>query len=310
MFYQIDLEKKEVSVDLLTPEHKYIGMLSLEELKEYQQILAVGKQFVQRCENLTAANQNLILSNRTQYFGMVNLINSMSIFSKPDVMAFFIFKNMFLIVPLADPDQHIHRIFRHTSNNVFEKEASITRLVYYFFNELILQDNKYIEHLQMQIDDLEAHDTEEESLKFTKRLRKLSRELLLLRNYYDDLTSVGEELQMNYHDIFEADDMRYFDIFTKRLERWSKNVEMLREILTQANDSHHAKLDYRMNKTMQFFTVVTTIFMPLTLITGWYGMNFTNMPELDYPFSYFILIGVSAAVIAALVIYFKKKKYF
>ena len=59
---------------------------------------------------------------------------------------------------------------------------------------------------------------------------------------------------------------------------------------------------------MQFLTVITSIFFPLTLITGWYGMNFTNIPEIHSPWGYLIIILVSLSIIAGEVIYFKKKK--
>ncbi|MEG0453169.1 MAG: CorA family divalent cation transporter, partial [Coprobacillus sp.] len=154
------------------------------------------------------------------------------------------------------------------------------------------------------------HDSDDESLLFSRHLRQLNKELLLLLNYYDALVTIGEELQMNHHSIFIEDDMRYFEIFTQRLERLSKSVEMLRELLNQARDAHQAKLDYKLNKTMQFFTVVTTIFLPLTLLTGWYGMNFQKMPELYHPYGYYAVMGVSVAIIVGLVYWFKKKKFF
>ena len=55
-------------------------------------------------------------------------------------------------------------------------------------------------------------------------------------------------------------------------------------------------------------TVVTTIFMPLTLITGWFGMNFRYMPELESPWAYPIVIVISVVIIVASLIYFRKKK--
>lgn len=60
---------------------------------------------------------------------------------------------------------------------------------------------------------------------------------------------------------------------------------------------------------MTVLTVVTTIFMPLTLIVGWYGMNFKFMPELDYKMSYPILILISLSIVIGSLIYFKKKKW-
>ena len=60
---------------------------------------------------------------------------------------------------------------------------------------------------------------------------------------------------------------------------------------------------------MTILTVVTTIFMPLTLIVGWYGMNFRHMPELEWNWSYPAVAIISAAIAIGCLIYFKKKKW-
>jgi Mg2+ and Co2+ transporter CorA len=66
----------------------------------------------------------------------------------------------------------------------------------------------------------------------------------------------------------------------------------------------------RLNKVMQFLTVVTTIAVPIGIITGWYGMNFRVMPELQWPGSYFVVIGVALVIIVGLLALFKRKKWF
>ncbi|MEG0663326.1 MAG: CorA family divalent cation transporter, partial [Anaerovoracaceae bacterium] len=58
------------------------------------------------------------------------------------------------------------------------------------------------------------------------------------------------------------------------------------------------------------FTVVATIFLPLTLIVGWYGMNFTNMPELSSPYGYPAIILISLLLCLFLILLFKRKKWF
>lgn len=55
---------------------------------------------------------------------------------------------------------------------------------------------------------------------------------------------------------------------------------------------------------MAILTVVTTIFMPLTLIVGWYGMNLKYMPELDSPLAYPIVIGSCVVIVVACLIFF------
>ena len=60
---------------------------------------------------------------------------------------------------------------------------------------------------------------------------------------------------------------------------------------------------------MALLTVITSIFMPLTLIAGWYGMNFKYMPELEYKASYPIIIVLSVVIVIVCLIFFKKKKW-
>ena len=85
-----------------------------------------------------------------------------------------------------------------------------------------------------------------------------------------------------------------------------KELLTLLEYAKQVQDAYQAQVDAQQNRNMQFLTVISTIFFPLTLITGWYGMNFKNMPELEngYPGVVFL----SLVVIAGCIFIFKKKK--
>lgn len=67
-------------------------------------------------------------------------------------------------------------------------------------------------------------------------------------------------------------------------------------------------LDYNLNNIMKLLTVITTVFLPLTLIVGWYGMNFVNMPELTWKYGYLGVILFSVAVILFCIVAFKKHR--
>ena len=73
-------------------------------------------------------------------------------------------------------------------------------------------------------------------------------------------------------------------------------------------DIEQNKLDLEQNNIMKVLTVVTTLIMPLTLLTGWYGMNL-QMPEFHLKYGYYIIIGVAVAIFTGTLIYFKKKKW-
>ena len=80
----------------------------------------------------------------------------------------------------------------------------------------------------------------------------------------------------------------------------------LLEYAGQVNDAYQAKVDAKQNSNMQFLMIVSTVFFPLALITGWYGMNFQNMPELRSGYPYVIIL--SLIVILIIIFIFKKKK--
>jgi len=65
-----------------------------------------------------------------------------------------------------------------------------------------------------------------------------------------------------------------------------------------------------MNEIMKVLTIISTIFIPMTFIAGVYGMNFTYMPELKWPFSYYLAWGVMLMVAIGLIVFFKRRKWF
>ena len=77
----------------------------------------------------------------------------------------------------------------------------------------------------------------------------------------------------------------------------------------QLRDLIQSAIDVRQNRIMALLTVITSIFLPLTLIAGWYGMNFRYMPELEWVWGYPAVIVISIAIVVLSLIWFKKKKW-
>ena len=82
-----------------------------------------------------------------------------------------------------------------------------------------------------------------------------------------------------------------------------------REYIMQLRDLMQSHLDVRQNRIMTVLTVITSIFLPLTLIAGWYGMNFRYMPELEWKYSYPVVIAVSVLIVVICLIWFRRKKW-
>jgi len=87
------------------------------------------------------------------------------------------------------------------------------------------------------------------------------------------------------------------------------SIETFRDILSGMMDVYLSNISNKMNEIMKVLTIIGTIFFPLTLVTGIYGMNFDVMPELRWKYGYFIVLGFMALVAGFMLYYFRKRNW-
>ena len=87
-------------------------------------------------------------------------------------------------------------------------------------------------------------------------------------------------------------------------------IEAYRELASSLMELYESAMGNRMNEIMEFLTVISTIFNPLTFIAGVYGMNFDNMPELHTKWGYFVSLGVMALIASGLIYFFWRQGWF
>jgi magnesium transporter len=87
------------------------------------------------------------------------------------------------------------------------------------------------------------------------------------------------------------------------------DVETHRDILSGMLDIYLSSVSNKLNETMKVLTVIATIFMPLTFLAGLYGMNFKHMPELEWPWGYYAVLGLMVLIVAVMLGYFRKRKW-
>lgn len=99
----------------------------------------------------------------------------------------------------------------------------------------------------------------------------------------------------------------YFSDVHDHLVKLTEMVESNRELTADMRDSHMSMNAIRMNNIMMTLTIVSTIFIPLTFIAGVYGMNFVNMPELNWHYGYYFTLGLMVFIVFAMLLLFKKR---
>lgn len=193
---------------------------------------------------------------------------------------------------------------------VFQMEKTHEKALYHFFANLIKNDMIYFESYEKEITDAEDMALSASRKEDLNKVISFHKELLRLKKYYEQLDIILDNLAANDNEIMSSEGERLMNIVSNRVHRYQSNVLNLRDYVTQMREAYQAQIDIEQNELMKVFTIITSIFLPLTLIVGWYGMNFHNMPELTWKYGYFSVIIFSIIVSIFMIAFFKRKKWF
>jgi len=185
----------------------------------------------------------------------------------------------------------------------------LERFLYDLLESTIAGDLGMLEETEHRLNAVEESITTDETEVMPPQLNEIRGDLLDLRIHYEQLIDLSQELEENENGFFREETLRYFHMFTERVIRLQTLVSGQREYVTQLRDLFQSGIDIRQNRIMTLLTVITSIFLPLTLIAGWYGMNFRYMPELGWVWGYPAVIIVSILIVIGSLIWFKKKKW-
>ena len=215
----------------------------------------------------------------------------------------------------------IHTINEDIFSGTLETFSSFTReqksrfndiraLLYYIIHEilsyhgtLILSYGEEVERLADKFEDEKEEVSPEDILAYRKQLSKLER--VVERQIYTLSLPPSE----NVLDL-ETPYKPYFVDLLKGLGLFKVSLERTEDRLDNMNEHMQMTMQEKMNKRLNFLTIVQSIFAPLTLIAGIYGMNFDNMPELHFKYGYFVTLGVMAITSIFFIKYFYKHKWF
>ena len=91
--------------------------------------------------------------------------------------------------------------------------------------------------------------------------------------------------------------------------RIGEMADVLRDTINQILQAYFSIVSHRLNDTMRVLTVIATIMLPMTVITGIYGMNFPDMPEMAWDYGYYYVLGGMALLSGAMLLYFRRRKW-
>jgi len=135
----------------------------------------------------------------------------------------------------------------------------------------------------------------------------VKRNILQLRRWMAKQREVVLRLgRREFPQVGEVEGLLFRDLYD-HLVRYTDGLDSFREMLASIQEAHLAVVSNRLNEVMKFLTMFTTVLMPLTVITGVYGMNFDHMPELRWRHGYPAVVVAMAITAVAILLYFRRR---
>lgn len=244
--------------------------------------------------------------------GMLRIPNKKNLEQQPEMFGYYIQKGkVFFIGTSSCLDELIKSINRQKDSlgqgEITELQEAEVLLA--LFNQLIDQEVPYLQKFEEKSIELENILLEETSRELPRILMRLRKDMMKLHGFYVQLTDIGEAMQGSGCSLISKEQAEDWSIFTSRVARLHDYTENIRENLIQLHELYQAQIDIRQNETMAVLTVVTTIFLPPSLLAGWYGMNFTNMPLLNWKYGYLVVNLLAVVILGLELRYFWRKGY-
>lgn len=307
MLYEVVSEYRKINFNDINRDINTIAYISLSEFREFHLLFnfneSVFSEFIE-VRNYRSKTQ----TEKDYVFGTLKFIEPDIENKKEAYLAFIIKKRLILLIDIHGYTNSFNNAFAQTLQSLNATDFSIERFFATFIDSIISNDSKTLESIEFQINLMEDRIIQRSTYKnFDEDILCYKRKLLNLRNYYEQFIDIGEELCANSQKLFDENNLQFFKNFIKKSERLCSDVNILRENIVQLREIYQSSLDQKLNNTMKIFTVVTAIYSPLTLIAGWYGMNFRYMPELNWRYGYLFVVILSLSALLTSIIMFKKK---
>ncbi|HNX64772.1 MAG TPA: CorA family divalent cation transporter [Oscillospiraceae bacterium] len=304
MFYSIQegvLTQLDTTKRVNNLEQQFLGIISFEEI------------FLS-ADGLGLKNTTQVFSNKIPRFEShlgydlmcFNILDENDFIKEP--VPFYIYLKDNLLLFICEDTSLITEYMDRIINEELQ-ELTYGRVLAIFLDKLTERDFSFIDKMEDEIFILEDLIVISKNKNHVKDIMHLRKKLLRLKQHYERLTDFFEMMLQNENQILDRHALKTIKIIDGRINRMHGNILNLTESVTHLREAYQSEVDIQLNHTMKVITVVTSVFLPLSIITGWYGMNL-KMPEYGLSFGYPLIIGVSLLIVAISVFLFKKNKWF
>lgn len=181
--------------------------------------------------------------------------------------------------------------------------------LYYLVDQIVDRYFDVIENIEDLIEKLEEQILMNTRKSHLDQIIGLRSEILYARKMLVPQRDLIDSLHKKELPLIQPNLRKYFGDIVDDASKVVESFETFRDLIGNLREAYQAALAGRANDIMRVFTALTTIFMPLTIVTGIYGMNFEFMPELKSPHGYYIVLGAMVTIGVTMFLIFKRKEW-
>lgn len=224
---------------------------------------------------------------------------------------YLIISQNFIISFQFEPLGLFHIIQQYLQHNFLNiRHEKIDFFAYVFIDRIIDDYFVTIDEFDHQVDSLDkklfTDDTHQNLLLLIHRLKS---DAMRLHRTLLPICDILRRLARGEFSLFSQNTHVYLLDVYDHGQQLMETLDGDRDTVTGMMDIHLSFQSNRLNKQMRMLTVITIIFMPLTVITGIYGMNFDYMPELHWHYSYYVVLTIMFFIVASLLLIFYRRHW-
>ncbi|WP_251860439.1 magnesium transporter CorA family protein [Clostridium sp. Marseille-Q2269] len=299
----------QVKEDFKIGKSYYWIVVHSQELDMLKDKFTLKEENIEECKNYTQGAQinfykdyTFIILNLLKYNKAVEA-NEINIFLSKDCIITVYKERLTLIEEILDDINESKNCF------LLKENPKPFILLYYIIDRIIIKNYEVIATLETKADKIEIDILKEPKHEHIDEIIYLRRQVYRIRKYITPLRYIGDSLTSNDNGVIEKECIKYCITLNNKIEKLMVALETLVQDLSLVREAFESEISNKTNELMKVFTLIATIFLPASLITGLYGMNFDNIPPMKNPYGCFYVLGFTIIISLFLVYFFKRKKW-
>src|SRR5699024_6793840 len=193
----------------------------------------------------------------------------------------------------------------------FDSELDVSDVILYILDGVVDSYFELIYDIENKVYDFEDEEVHTSSTKkIMDDIFKIRSKIIKLKRIIYPMRELVSNIKESSQLLVDNKNHMYIQHIDDHMIKQENIIKLTQEMTDEIRENYASYTYYRMNSIMQILTLVSVVFLPLTLITGIYGMNFTNMPELKWHYGYYIVLAIMLIISIGSMVYFKREKWF